>query len=213
MLLVFSEHCNDSEYIRREVTVAGESHKPIIPFRIENAQPRRGLRVRLSDLHWIDGFVSRERAIDQVMRAVDRDGSLRQTWQRRHQEQQEAAGQEAEARRQAEEAERRAAAERQVAERRRREEEQHRAEEEEARRRAKEARGAAAAREAEAQHQVEAAERRAAAERQPAEGFLGSPPSLRNLRPRHILALILIGMAGGVAVATVRAVAKLLGAP
>lgn len=66
MLLIFSERCNDSEYIRREVTVAGESQKLIIPFRIENAPPRRGLRVRLSDLHWIDGFVSREHAIEEL---------------------------------------------------------------------------------------------------------------------------------------------------
>jgi WD40 repeat protein len=66
MLLVFSNHCNESDYIRREVTVAGESHKIIIPFRIEDVQPRRGLRVRLSDLHWIDGFVARERAIDEL---------------------------------------------------------------------------------------------------------------------------------------------------
>ena len=36
MLLIFSERCNASEYIRREVTVAGESHKVVIPFRIEN---------------------------------------------------------------------------------------------------------------------------------------------------------------------------------
>src|SRR5258708_5233622 len=66
MLLIFSEHCNESEYIRREVTVAGENHKVIIPFRIEDVQPRRGLRVRLSDLHWLDGFVARERAIDEL---------------------------------------------------------------------------------------------------------------------------------------------------
>jgi TIR domain len=68
MLLIFSGLCNESEYIHREVTVAGESQKIIIPFRIEDVQPRRGLRVRLSDLHWIDGFVSRERAIEQVTR-------------------------------------------------------------------------------------------------------------------------------------------------
>jgi CHASE2 domain-containing sensor protein len=71
MLLIFSDHCNEHEYIRREITVAGESRKVIIPFRIEDAEPRRGLRVRLSDLHWIDGFVSRERAIDQVVRTID----------------------------------------------------------------------------------------------------------------------------------------------
>lgn len=70
MLLVFSEHCNASEYIRREVTVAGESHKVVIPFRIENAEPKHGLRVRLSDLHWLDGFASRERAIDELVRTL-----------------------------------------------------------------------------------------------------------------------------------------------
>jgi formylglycine-generating enzyme required for sulfatase activity len=70
MLLIFSEHCNESEYIRREVTVAGESHKVVIPFRIENAQPKLGLRVRLSDLHWLDGFASREKAIDELVRTL-----------------------------------------------------------------------------------------------------------------------------------------------
>ncbi len=66
MLLIFSEQCNESEYIRREVTVAGENHKVIIPLRIEDAQPRRGLRVRLSDLHWLDGFAARDGAIDEL---------------------------------------------------------------------------------------------------------------------------------------------------
>jgi hypothetical protein len=69
MLLIFSDLCNESEYIRREVTVAGESRKTIIPFRIEDAQPRKGLRVRLSDLNWIDAFVSRERAIDELVKS------------------------------------------------------------------------------------------------------------------------------------------------
>lgn len=69
MLLIFSDLCNDSDYIRREVTVAGESHKTVIPFRIEDVQPRKGLRVRLSDLSWIDGFVSREQAIDEVIKS------------------------------------------------------------------------------------------------------------------------------------------------
>lgn len=70
MLLVFSDQCNDSEYIRREVTVAGDSQKVVIPFRIENAQPRKALRIRLSDLHWVGGFVSREWAIDEVIKTL-----------------------------------------------------------------------------------------------------------------------------------------------
>jgi urea transport system substrate-binding protein len=67
MLLIFSSRCNESEYIRREVTVAGDSGKVIIPFRIEDVLPKRGLRVRLADLHWIDAFVERERAIDELV--------------------------------------------------------------------------------------------------------------------------------------------------
>jgi hypothetical protein len=67
MLLIFSDHCNDRDYVRREVTVAGESRKLIIPYRIERAQPKKALRLRLSDLHWIDAFLSQEEAIDQVV--------------------------------------------------------------------------------------------------------------------------------------------------
>src|SRR5712691_8324807 len=75
ILLIFSDLCNESEYIRREVTVAGESQKLIIPFRIEDAQPRRGLRVRLSDLHWLDGFAARERAIDELAKRFAPSGA------------------------------------------------------------------------------------------------------------------------------------------
>jgi signal transduction histidine kinase len=76
MLLTFSERCNGSEYIRREVTVAGEANKVVIPFRIEDVQPKRGLRVRLADLHWIDAFVAREQAIKMrgVLERIERNG-------------------------------------------------------------------------------------------------------------------------------------------
>jgi hypothetical protein len=70
MLLIFSSRCNESEYIRREITVAGNMNKIIIPFRIEDVEPKRGLSVRLANLHWIDAFVARERAIDEVVRSV-----------------------------------------------------------------------------------------------------------------------------------------------
>jgi TIR domain len=70
MLLIFSSQCNESEYIRREITVAGNANKLIIPFRIEDVEPKRGLSVRLANLHWIDAFVTRERAIDEVVHSV-----------------------------------------------------------------------------------------------------------------------------------------------
>src|SRR5215831_5988887 len=70
LLLIFSSRCNESDYIRREITVAGNANKRIIPFRIEDAEPKRGLAVRLANLHWIDAFVARGRAIDEVVRSV-----------------------------------------------------------------------------------------------------------------------------------------------
>lgn len=75
MLLVFSDRCNDSDYIRREVTVAGENGKLVIPLRIEDAKPRKGLKVRLADLHWIDAFVERERALDQLVATLGKLGA------------------------------------------------------------------------------------------------------------------------------------------
>jgi hypothetical protein len=66
--LIFSDRCNEKEYIRREVTVAGDAGKVIIPFRIEDV--RSGLRMRLSDLHWIDAFVSFDDAIDELIRTL-----------------------------------------------------------------------------------------------------------------------------------------------
>lgn len=77
VLLIFSEHCNTSDYIRREITVAGEARKLVLPFRIEDVQPKRGLRIRLADLHWIDGFIARENAIQTVVRSVVKDGVAR----------------------------------------------------------------------------------------------------------------------------------------
>jgi hypothetical protein len=130
MLLIFSDRCNEHEYIRREITVAGESRKVIIPFRIEDAQPRRGLRVRLSDLHWIDGFASRERAIDQVVRTIAPDRARRQEEERRRAEERQCAdaqrrAQEEEQYRQQQETEQRL---------RQQQEEQHRWQEEKERR-------------------------------------------------------------------------------
>jgi hypothetical protein len=124
MLLIFSDRCNEHEYIRREITVAGESRKVIIPYRIEDAQPRRGLRVRLSDLHWIDGFVSRERAVDQVVKTIDPARMRQQEEERRRAE---------EERRQHEEEQRRQRTEEEC---RQRDEEQRQYQEEERRRQA-----------------------------------------------------------------------------
>ena len=69
MLLILSDRCDDKDYVGRATALACNSGKVIIPFRIEEAGPKSGSSVRLSDLLWIDAFVSRERAIDEAMHA------------------------------------------------------------------------------------------------------------------------------------------------
>ena len=70
LLLVFTGRCNDNEYILREVTVAGDHGKMVIPLRMEDVEPAHGLQVRLAGLHRIDGFASREQALAQALDKV-----------------------------------------------------------------------------------------------------------------------------------------------
>jgi hypothetical protein len=69
-VLLFSEHCNTSAYVLNEVRVLQEIGKLLIPFRIEDARPRDGLRTRLLGLQWIDGFREGDFALDQLIDAL-----------------------------------------------------------------------------------------------------------------------------------------------
>jgi len=70
MLVVFSEHCNSSMWVPREVAVADDAGKTIITLRVEDAQPKRGLKLCLANLQRVDAFSAPEQAIEEVMRAV-----------------------------------------------------------------------------------------------------------------------------------------------
>lgn len=56
MVLVFSKHANDSPQVLREVERAINNGLVIIPFRIENVSPVRGLEYFLGATHWLDAF-------------------------------------------------------------------------------------------------------------------------------------------------------------
>jgi ubiquinone/menaquinone biosynthesis C-methylase UbiE/PAS domain-containing protein len=72
-LLVFSERCNTKqEHIGREISVAIDSGKTIIPLRIQDARPQGELKYSLTNVHWIDGFASLADAIDEVDRTFHR---------------------------------------------------------------------------------------------------------------------------------------------
>jgi TolB-like protein len=56
LVLVFSEHANKSEHVRREVAKAFSSGLAVIPFRIAEVTPNRSLAYFLNTVHWLDAI-------------------------------------------------------------------------------------------------------------------------------------------------------------
>jgi hypothetical protein len=56
MVLVFSSHANQSKQVRREVQLAFEKEKPVIPFRIEAITPVSSLAYYMGSIHWLDAL-------------------------------------------------------------------------------------------------------------------------------------------------------------
>jgi hypothetical protein len=56
MVLVFSASSNGSQQVLREVERAVHRHRPILPFRIEDVLPTKGMEYFLSTQHWFDAF-------------------------------------------------------------------------------------------------------------------------------------------------------------
>ena len=53
MVLVFSDHANESPHVRREVAHACGLERIVIPLRIRETVPRGDLKYYLSELHWL----------------------------------------------------------------------------------------------------------------------------------------------------------------
>ncbi len=56
VLLIFSGNANQSEHVLRELEVASDSGKIIVPFRIENVVPSGDLRYYITRVHWLDAM-------------------------------------------------------------------------------------------------------------------------------------------------------------
>jgi TIR domain/NACHT domain len=54
LILVFSEHANDSDHVEREVAKAFSSGLAVIPFRIKDVLPNQGLSYFLDTIQWLD---------------------------------------------------------------------------------------------------------------------------------------------------------------
>ncbi|HLY01323.1 MAG TPA: TIR domain-containing protein [Candidatus Cybelea sp.] len=56
VLLIFSGHASRSEHVLRELEIASDSGKIIVPFRIEDIVPSGDLRYYITRVHWLDAM-------------------------------------------------------------------------------------------------------------------------------------------------------------
>jgi len=54
MVLVLSEHSNDSHFVRKEVERAVSKAKPVLPVRIREVNPSGSLEFFISSAQWVD---------------------------------------------------------------------------------------------------------------------------------------------------------------
>lgn len=75
MVLVFSEAANNSDEIKKELSLASKHHVPIMALRIEDVEPSDAFAYELSTRQWIDAFESWDRSIDSLVRHVNQVSS------------------------------------------------------------------------------------------------------------------------------------------
>ena len=56
MVVVFSDHFNNSDQVDREIELASEDHKPILTFRITDDAFKGAKKYYLKNINWIDAF-------------------------------------------------------------------------------------------------------------------------------------------------------------
>jgi len=54
VLLIFSQHANDSPDVRREINLSISEQKDLVPFRIQNVVPTGAIKYAVSNRHWLD---------------------------------------------------------------------------------------------------------------------------------------------------------------
>ena len=74
MVLVFSEAANNSDEIKKELSLASRYHVPVMALRIEDVEPTDAFAYELSTRQWIDAFAGWDKSIDSLVVKVGQLG-------------------------------------------------------------------------------------------------------------------------------------------
>ena len=70
MVLVFSDAANNSDEIKKELSLASRYHVPVMALRIEDVEPSDAFAYELSTRQWIDAFESWDKSIDALSQRI-----------------------------------------------------------------------------------------------------------------------------------------------
>ena len=71
MVLVFSANANNSDEIKKEMALASQSRKMVIPVRAEDVLPSEDFTYELATRQWIDMFIDWEKAIEKLSQQIE----------------------------------------------------------------------------------------------------------------------------------------------
>src|SRR4051812_25946575 len=71
MVLVFSSNANNSDEIKKEMALASQSRKMVIPVRAEDVTPSEDFTYELATRQWIDMFIDWEKAIEKLSQQIE----------------------------------------------------------------------------------------------------------------------------------------------
>jgi tetratricopeptide (TPR) repeat protein len=71
LVLVFSEAANNSDEIKKELSLVSRFHVPLMALRIEDVEPSDAFAYELSTRQWIDAFESWDKSLDSLVRRID----------------------------------------------------------------------------------------------------------------------------------------------
>ena len=67
MVIFFSEACNQSRQLKKELAIADDMEKPVVPILIENTKPKGAYLYELADRNWLQAFPDPFSHIDRIV--------------------------------------------------------------------------------------------------------------------------------------------------
>ena len=75
MVLVFSDAANDSDEIKKELSLASKHKVPVLALRIEDVEPSDAFAYELATRQWLDAFDGWDKSIDTLVRTLRQLGA------------------------------------------------------------------------------------------------------------------------------------------